>query len=138
MTHNPKQAKPNSRRSVWFVLLFVVLVVSCFSLVRGCRRNRPDPAASMATGTRFEFDDFYHATAGTWELETPVDLLKARKYVSGTAERDAYRVYAAQPGEVVTIRNAMGRWKELAVLKDGLMTATGWADVNTARARRLP
>ncbi len=116
-------------------------VVALLLVLSACRPKPETPApepAPQARGERFEFDDFYEADSGTWVLETPVDLLREQKYVSGPTERQNYLVYAAQPSETVVIHAGAGRWKQVDVLAGDRIVASGWVDANRKSARRVP
>jgi len=124
---------------LWIVVvLLACLILGLILLVPRCRRKPVEVPARQPPGERFAFDDFYHTEDGRWTLETPVDLLKEQKYVSGEAERERFLVYAAQPAETVVIRSARGRWKQVDVVDGESIVATGWVDANDKQARLLP
>ncbi len=131
-----------SRRR-WIILVFLVLFILLISLVLFCKycgRNIKEKGAVQmgeVPGDRFEFDDFYYAVDGTWSLDAALHLLKQRKYVSGPQELQHYLVYEAKPSEVVRIKESDARWKLLEVLEVEDVIATGWADLNRAKATKV-
>ena len=67
-------------------------------------------------------------------MQDPVSyVLKERKYVSSARERDSYLVRAVPAGGVLRIINADGRWKQVEVIEDGKVAATGWIDAHVIK-----
>lgn len=126
------ESKSNKKLAVIIIILLllsaVVAVVFLFFI------KKDDSSIASNNGDRVEIDDFYHAENGTWKMETTIHLLKSQKFVSSKTELKEYLIYTANPGEIVRISQASGRWKKLEVLKNGKVAATGWADAEDGRA----
>jgi len=74
---------------------------------------------------------FYHAGDGTWTMQDPMCyVLKSQKFVSSDRERDEYLVRAVPAGGVLRIIRGEGRWKQVEVLENGKVVATGWIDAH--------
>lgn len=139
MTEAIKEETPErkGRKKIAILIIIVLLLDALIAVIfiaylinqQNAERNQANIKGKIE-----EIDDFYHAENGTWKMETTIHLLKSQKYVSSDTELKEYLVYTAKPGEIVRISQAAGRWKKLEVLKDGKITATGWADAEDGRA----
>ena len=120
-------------------IIVIVLLIAAVIALRGLFSGKmQDADVAPIDGEVTVADDFYHALDGTWKMETTIHLLKEQKYVSSDVELEYFLVYTANPGEMVRISQAEGRWKFLDVMQDGKVKASGWADAEDHRAELQP
>jgi hypothetical protein len=138
MSENSPPLGRNERRSGrrgLAIAIVIVLLIAAVIALRGLFSGNPQDAdVAPVDGEVTVADDFYHALDGTWKMETTIHLLKEQKYVSSDDELKYFLVYTANPGEIVRISQAEGRWKFLDVMQDGKVKASGWADAEDHRA----
>lgn len=128
------------RRVLIALVLGALVLVGLYGAFFFRNQNVKSPAesgvesANTAGEQHHGWTPFYHATDGTWKmLDEAVYVLREKKYVSGDAERDAYTVYNVGYGGIVRTIESEGRWKQVAVLEDGQVVATGWIDAHFVR-----
>jgi len=135
---NPKSRRKMSRTLLLFLFLIIIIIVFVFFLKNPSQGSFSDePKASKSSGERFEFDDFYHAKDGVWQLESTLHLLKEQKFVSGESELKEYLVYTANSNDTIRIKEASGRWKLIEVVENNSPKAIGWVDANRKNAKRF-
>ncbi len=123
-----------------FIFLFIILIALVFFfLVKKSEDKKGNDEREVAVkevaGERQHgWTPFYHADSDTWKmLDSASYVLKEKKYVSSDTERDAYLVYKVESGGILRIIQADGRWKEVEVLVEDKVVATGWIDAHNVK-----
>jgi len=131
--------KEKNRYSLFLILLILLIAVVAIWLLffshsdKESTAEEKDLAVTQSQGDRFEFSRFYHADGGTWIIEDEdILVLKEMKFISAS-EKDEYTVHEVKPSEHVRIVEARQRWKQVEILEDGEVIATGWIDAHHVR-----
>jgi len=136
--NEPDNDEDKKKRSPWILILMLLLVVALafvlFNIFSGDGEESGVKAQAVKGERHHGWTPFYFAKDGTWKmLDAASYVLKEQKYVSSDRERDEYLVRKVDSGGILRIIKAAGRWKQVEVLENGNVVATGWIDADATR-----
>ena len=120
--------------SAFFIFILIAAVIFLFFLEDKPAETKDKAVRKVAGKAQQKLTKFYYANGGTWKMLDPVSyVLKEKKFVSSDAERESYLAKKVEAGGILRILSGNGRWKEVHVLRDGTVIASGWIDAHNIK-----
>lgn len=118
-----------------FIVVVTLLLIFLLILPNGNGKSSDKADLKQVEGERHQgWTPFYFADEGTWKMLDPESyVLREMKFVSSETEREAYTVRKVESGGFLRIIQARGRWKQVEVLEEGEVVASGWIDAHNIK-----